>query len=194
MLDQPPISKWRTFWTVNPPIVIFILCLASFGLTTFSLSVYVAQTENIRNPNALDWNRLLKHFSKLDYCLPEQKSQNTKPELLCNVTDFSSATLKITVTEDFSDAFYSSFNQKSGEKDNYISAKGDIQVLHLGRGLPQPYLNDCIVIEFILPPKNSLSEEICLNVKGPRGLLKYLESNETSTCTSSNQDNHGKNP
>ena len=78
MLDhQPPISKWRTFWTSNPPIVIFILCLASFGLTTFSLSVYVAQTENIRNPNVLDWNRLLKHLSKLDYCLPkEPKSES----------------------------------------------------------------------------------------------------------------------
>ena len=38
-----------------------------------------------------------------------------------------------------------------------------------------------------------LDEEICLNVKGPRGLLTYLESNET-TCTSSNQDNHGKSP
>ena len=26
---EPPISKWRTFWTSNPPIVIFILCLVS---------------------------------------------------------------------------------------------------------------------------------------------------------------------
>ena len=187
MLDQPPISKWRTFWTSNPPIVIFILCLASFGLTTFSLSVYVAQTDNIRNPNVLDWNRLLRHFSKLDYCLPETE---TNPQILCNVTDFSSATLKITVTKDFSEAFYSAA-EKSEDKN--ISAKGDIQVLHLGRGLPQPFLNDCIVIEFILPPKKSFDEEICLNVKGPRGLLTYLESNET-TCTSSNQDNHGKSP
>jgi len=193
MLDhQPPISKWRTFWTSNPPIVIFILCLASFGLTTFSLSVYVAQTENIRNPNVLDWNRLLKHLSKLDYCLPKEpiseKQTNNIPQIVCNVTDFSSASLKITVTKDFSEAFYSSVNQKSEVENNqnHISAKGEIQVLHLGRGLPQPFLHDCIVIEFILPPK---SEEICLNIKGPKGLLKYLESNET-TCSSPNQDNH----
>ena len=168
--------------------------MASFGLTTFSLSVYVAQTENIRNPNVLDWNRLLKHLSKLDYCLPKEpkseKQTNNIPQIVCNVTDFSSASLKITVTKDFSEAFYSSVNQKSEVENNqnHISAKGEIQVLHLGRGLPQPFLHDCIVIEFILPPK---SEEICLNIKGPKGLLKYLESNET-TCSSPNQDNHGK--
>ena len=119
---EPPISKWRTFWTSNPPIVIFILCLvsenpikmvkiikiqvyhrfsawvkvqctvkdrwkvqksqliilflfqASFGITTFSLSVYIAQTDNIPNPNVLDWNGLLRHLSRLDYCLPHQPS------------------------------------------------------------------------------------------------------------------------
>ena len=181
---EPPISKWRIFWTSNPPIVIFILCLASFGITTFSLSVYVAQADKIRNPNVLDWNRLLKHLSKLDYCLPKQSTlyniTNVQPD-----SGWSNVTLSVPVSKEFSDAFYQS-NQDS------ISAGGHIQVKHLGRGLPELYLEDFLVIKFLFPPKKLFreTEDVCLSVQGPKGLLQYLERVNDTSCHNEYQGMH----
>ena len=72
-MDHPiPKSKWKLFWS-KPPFVVFLFCLALFALTTFSLSVYVAQTDKIPNPNVLDWNKLLKKLTKLEFCLAKNQ-------------------------------------------------------------------------------------------------------------------------
>lgn len=164
----------RAFCSNRPPMAIFLLCLASFGLTTFSLSVYVAQSDKIRNPDVLDWNSLLSKLTKLDYCLPSSPS-------VYNVTSQTNASfyasMPVQVSEEFAEAFYKL------KTDQSFKTKGWIGVKFLGQGLPVEFQHDFISVAFEFPPKSGANDdnEVCLEIGGPKGLLQYLEFNET-TC------------
>ena len=62
----------------KPPMVIFMISLLAFAVTTFTLSIYVSRTDNIPNPDVLSWNSLLVRISKLEFCLqPQQNVSNS---------------------------------------------------------------------------------------------------------------------
>ena len=173
MDHQIPKSKWKVFWS-KPPFVIFLFCLALFAITTFSLSVYIAQADKIQNPNVLDWNRLLKKLTKLEYCLP--KNPQNLQEFYSK--DWISSTLKVDLSPDFIEAF-GDLNEK------VVKARGQVLTRYLGH-LPPQFFNQSLVLNFELPRKQSESSSACLEVQGPAKLLEYLQFNQT-TCHSESQ-------
>ena len=160
---QVPKSKWKLIWS-KPPFVVFLFCLALFALTTFSLSVYVAQTDKIPNPNVLDWNKLLKKLTKLEFCLP----QNPK-SLEINQENWITSALQIQVSEDFLNTF---------QENKIIKAQTEVLTKYLGH-LPSEFLNHSLILSLDIPDK--LSSSACLQVQGPKNLLQYLAFNQT-TC------------
>jgi hypothetical protein len=181
-------SGARSFCSTRPPMVVFLLCLASFALTTFSLSVYVAQSDKIRNPDVLDWNTLLFKLTKLDFCLPfEQSVYNLTNLSDIEQSDWISSTLTVQVSKDFAEAFYDA----ASKVPKRVLAKGQVLVQHLGRRAPAEFLDDNLIIGFELPPQIQGQQQdddvyVCLEVRGPKGLIQYLEVNDTS-CSSPDQ-------
>jgi len=190
------VTLWRGpngnfFWTHKPPFIIFLLCLASFGLTLFSLSVFVAQTDKIQNPDVLDWNKLLSKMTRLEYCLPSKDSKYnlTVPSDWTNKPDWTNVTLRVQVSEEFSSAFYSISSEDIESEKKPITARVEVQVKHLGRGIKPEFHDKMLIVSFHLPLPQSPSTDACLEVQGPKELLKYLQLNDT-TCSLQNQ---GKN-
>ena len=176
-------SKLKYLWTHRPPFIMFLLCLASFGVTLFSLSVFVAQSDKIQNPDVLDWNKLLTRLTKLEFCLPSPKSNYTmstfNEEGNSQDSDWANVTLSVQVSEEFSQAFYKKI--KNVDQNKPIKATGQIEVKHLGRGIRPEFKNDMIYVSFELPTsQKSASSAACLHVQGPASLLKHLEQNDTS--------------
>jgi len=177
-------SKWKLFWSQRPPFLIFLLCLASFGLTLFSLSVFVAQKDKIQNPDVLDWNKLLVKMTKLEFCLPSKESNYNLTTLdWTSRSDWTNVTLSVLVSEDFSNAFYQNSKEEIGQDTNkLVRARAQIDVKNLGRGIRPEFMNDIIIVSFELPQPNSQNPWACLEVQGPKSLLKHLRMNDT-TCT-----------
>ncbi len=186
----------RGFCSSRPPMVVFLLCLASFGLTTFSLSVYVAQTDNVRNPDVLDWSTLLSRLAKLDFCLPANVS--TYNVTTSTLSSASSTSLSVPVSSSFAAAFYKAAREFSKKSDAPIQvpvrAEGFFEVKYLGRGLPADLLGSNLTLAFELPPPidatvtRSVSDDVdipvCLEVRGPKNLLRFLEVNDTCSSNS----------
>ena len=167
MDHQVPKSKWKLFWS-KPPFVVFLFCLALFALTTFSLSVYVAQTDKIPNPNVLDWNKLLKKLTKLEFCLP-QNPPKIPESLQVKQENWITSALQIQVSQDFVTTF---------QENKIIKAQSEVLTKYLGH-LPSEFLNHSLILSLDIPNKPSSSA--CLQVQGPKNLLQYLAFNQT-TC------------
>jgi len=167
MDHQVPKSKWKLFWS-KPPFVVFLFCLALFALTTFSLSVYVAQTDKIPNPNVLDWNKLLKKLTKLEFCLP-QNPPKIPESLQVKQENWITSALQIQVSQDFVTTF---------QENKIIKAQSEVLTKYLGH-LPSEFLNHSLILSLDIPNKPSSSA--CLQVQGPKNLLQDLAFNQT-TC------------
>jgi hypothetical protein len=169
-------TKLKYLWTHRPPFIMFLLCLASFGITLFSLSVFVAQSEKIQNPDVLDWNKLLTRLTKLEFCLPAPESNYNMTTIDTNAQDdWANVTLSVQVSEEFSQAFY-----KNVDHNKPVKATGQVEVKHLGRGIRPEFKNDIILVSFELPTSQQSAPSACLHVQGPASLLKHLELNDTS--------------
>ena len=177
----------------RPPFIIFLLCVAAFGIALFSLSVFVAQSEKIRNPDVLDWNTLLSKLTKLEFCLPAKanlkKYNNVSATNLYHadlkLDQWTQASLNVKVSSEFSQAFHQV--AKTADNDKPVLAKGQIEVRHLGkRGVRPKFLNETILILFVIPPPQSPSSA-CLEIQGSKVLLSHLtdDSNDTTTCSDS---------
>lgn len=73
----------RSFVSAKPPLVIFLLCVLLFSVTTFCLAVYIQNNPHVKNTDVLDWNRLALELGELQFCLCEkqcvcQKSVHTE--------------------------------------------------------------------------------------------------------------------
>jgi len=176
-------SKLKYLWTHRPPFIMFLLCLSSFGVTLFSLSVFVAQSEKIQNPDVLDWNKLLTRLTKLEFCLPSPESNYNLTTIdTTDNNDWSNVTLSVQVSEEFSEAFY-----KNVDHEKSVKATGQVEVKHLGRGIRPEFKNDILVVSFELPRSYESNPSACLHVQGPASLLKHLDLNDTS-CASESDD------
>jgi len=162
----------------------FLLCLASFGITLFSLSVFVAQSEKIQNPDVLDWNKLLTRLTKLEFCLPAPESNYNMTTIDTTAQDdWANVTLSVQVSEEFSQAFY-----KNVDQNKPVKATGQVEVKHLGRGIRPEFKNDIILVSFELPTYQKSASSACLHVQGPASLLKHLELNDTSCSNNEEGD------
>ncbi len=60
----------------RPPLVVFVLGLFAFALTTVLLAAAVSSKDRLRNPDALDWDTFLGKVTRLEYCLHGSSSNN----------------------------------------------------------------------------------------------------------------------
>ena len=74
-------DRFKLFLASKPPLVTFLLCLMSFIFVMISFRIYIDYTENISNPDEVDWNVFSKHLSKLDFCImmPMNEAKSQKP-------------------------------------------------------------------------------------------------------------------
>ncbi|XP_069788883.1 transmembrane protein 248-like isoform X2 [Narcine bancroftii] len=64
------------------PLVVFILCISSLGITFFSLGIYI-QSHEITNPDVPQvWNTVLQSLSKLKFCPTKNESSEALPALV----------------------------------------------------------------------------------------------------------------
>ncbi len=61
----------------RPPLVVFVLGLFAFALTTVLLAAAVSSKDRLRNPDALDWDTFLGKVTRLEYCLHGSSSSNS---------------------------------------------------------------------------------------------------------------------
>lgn len=63
-----PLLSFTFCWS-RPPLALFLCSLLLICVTCLSLAMYVHTTDNMDNPDILDWNRLLSEMSNLKYCM-----------------------------------------------------------------------------------------------------------------------------
>lgn len=172
-------SKYlRHFWTHRPPYVVFLLCLTCFGLTLFSLSVFVAQTDRLANPDVLDWNKLLNKLKKLEYCLPLPKTHPlvlSEEEVQKNQSNWTSAFLAV----DFAPDLLADFRQ--------FNFQTQVQVNHLGRGIRPEFQNDVIIVTFYFTDDKLGGKEF-IKVEGSPAFLKHLSNKNSSNFVAPSHD------
>jgi len=74
----------KSFISAKPPLVIFLVCVLIFLVTTLCLAIYIQNNPRVKNTDVLDWNRLVEELAELEFCLCEkecvcQKSIHTEP-------------------------------------------------------------------------------------------------------------------
>ncbi|XP_076472938.1 transmembrane protein 248-like [Babylonia areolata] len=66
------VENLRGFFVSRPPLVVFMICLASFAIALLSFA-YIVKEREIRNPDITeDWNTFLKALSDLEYCVASE--------------------------------------------------------------------------------------------------------------------------
>ncbi|KAL8577459.1 hypothetical protein ACOMHN_021911 [Nucella lapillus] len=64
-----PVENVRGFFVSRPPLVVFMVCLASFAVALITFA-YVVKVRDMPNPDINeDWNSFLEPLSDLDYCV-----------------------------------------------------------------------------------------------------------------------------
>ncbi|XP_014665429.1 PREDICTED: transmembrane protein 248-like [Priapulus caudatus] len=63
-----PLDNLRSFATSRPPLVVFMICLLGFAVTTMTLAYYVRSNE-LRNTDIVDWNMFLDKFASVKFCI-----------------------------------------------------------------------------------------------------------------------------
>lgn len=63
------VENVRGFFTSRPPLVLFMICLASFAIALITFA-YVVRIKDMPNPDVSeDWNTILTKFSGLEFCV-----------------------------------------------------------------------------------------------------------------------------
>lgn len=169
----------RSMLLSKPPMVIFVVSLLAFAITTFSLSVYVSKTEFITNPDVLSWNSLLVRISKLEFCLQPQQNlnnANTDNNIINNNRTFFDETVSISVpiSPKFFDEFRLSVSKFPAQT---FLVRGPIPMSKLGRHLSR-YEGQSIHLSFEISSGDdgTKSNNVCLIVEGSKALISDLNS------------------
>ncbi|EFX74853.1 hypothetical protein DAPPUDRAFT_306976 [Daphnia pulex] len=65
-----PFQNIKNFVVLRPPAVIFCFCIASFGIVTLCLSLYIKHTPSpLKNPDEKGWNDVAVKLNRLNFCL-----------------------------------------------------------------------------------------------------------------------------
>ncbi|XP_059174267.1 transmembrane protein 248-like isoform X3 [Physella acuta] len=85
------VENLRGFFNSRPPLVVFMICLASFAIALITFA-YIVKTKEMANPDVSeDWNTFLTKFSKLDFCVPHNASMHINASSPIKVADQSPA-------------------------------------------------------------------------------------------------------
>ena len=168
-------SAFRSAFLSKPPVVIFMISLLAFAVTTFTLSIYVSSTENIPNPDVLSWNSLLVRIAKLEFCLRPHPSQNDTDNL-SRTTANHTVSISVPLSPKFLDEFRTSVSKIPAKKT--FLARGEIPISKLGRHLSR-YEGQTIYLSFEISSESSstsTNENVCLLIGGSESLISYLNS------------------
>ncbi|CAL1534678.1 unnamed protein product [Lymnaea stagnalis] len=68
------VENLRGFFNSRPPLVVFMICLASFAIALITFA-YIVKTKDMPNPDiSEDWNTFLTRVSHLAFCVPHNTS------------------------------------------------------------------------------------------------------------------------
>uniref|UniRef100_A0A0B6ZUT5 TMEM248/TMEM219 domain-containing protein n=1 Tax=Arion vulgaris TaxID=1028688 RepID=A0A0B6ZUT5_9EUPU len=63
------VENLRGFFIGRPPLVVFMVCLASFAIALITFA-YIVKTKDLRNPDVTeDWNTFFEKLSHLKFCV-----------------------------------------------------------------------------------------------------------------------------
>ncbi len=150
---------------MNPPLVVFVVGLFSFGLTTLILAGVIRGKSDINNPDVLDWNEFFFKLSELELCLvkePETSKQAQREK------DWVKAFLSLPMAA----SLVKSFQQMTSER---IIARGGLQLGVLSHGFPKKFRQTNITMSLDIPaPTGDANMSMCVEVEGPQSLLREL--------------------
>lgn len=168
-------SVFRSAFMSKPPVVIFMISLLAFAVTTFTLSIYVSKTEDIPNPDVLCWNSLLVRISKLEFCLQPHPRQNDTDGHSQNTAN-QTVSISVPISPKFLDKFRTSVSKISAET---FLARGEIPISKLGRHLSR-YEGQTISLSFEISSDDdggkSTNDNVCMLIEGSESLISDLNS------------------
>ena len=94
----------------RPPLVVFVLGLFAFALTTVLLAAAVSSKDRLRNPDALDWDTFLGKVTRLEYCLHGSSSNNNNNRSSSSSSSSSDDTVSAGVLVPISTEFLREFH------------------------------------------------------------------------------------
>ncbi len=166
--------------STRPPLVVFVLSLFAFALTTLIMAVTVDSSGRIKNPDVLDWDTFFNKLSQLDYCVQttpihaNDSSSNTTEEAN-DSNNSSSASLLVPVTS----RFLSDFHSAVGSQGDHVVARGEVLMDHLDRGRLAKYHGMTVTLTLNLPtPTHSDGGDrlACVGLTAPSSLLNDLNA------------------
>ncbi|KAI8783198.1 transmembrane protein 248 [Biomphalaria glabrata] len=85
------VENLRGFFNSRPPLVVFMICLASFAIALITFA-YIVKTKDMPNPDiSEDWNTFLSRVSHLSFCVPHNASMGNTTSVKLQVADQSPA-------------------------------------------------------------------------------------------------------
>lgn len=178
-----PLINLKGFATSRPPLVIFTLCIIAFGVTTFCLAYIIGHSDSLPNPdNKSDWKTFLKHLSSIDLCILTDDITPNKPIMNVNRSsddsDEVNGNVSISVT-----ASLSLIHQLVNLPPNVTVLSGAISIDNWDGSCldPVPVASHILNLS-IAVPQNISSQEVCVVVSGPRGLLPPTNRGVPLSC------------
>lgn len=105
------VENLRGFFNSRPPLVVFMICLASFAIALITFA-YIVKTKDMPNPDiSEDWNTFLTRVSHLAFCVPDNASLNNSTTSKMQVGDQSPADIYNSIKN----------KMKDGKTDDFVS-------------------------------------------------------------------------
>jgi hypothetical protein len=83
------VENLRGFFNSRPPLVVFMICLASFAIALITFA-YIVKTRDLPNPDVTeDWNTFLEKLSHLKFCVSNNASSHNLSAPSVKVGDLS---------------------------------------------------------------------------------------------------------
>ncbi|CAG5128426.1 unnamed protein product [Candidula unifasciata] len=85
------VENLRGFFNSRPPLVVFMICLASFAIALITFA-YIVKTRDLPNPDVTeDWNTFLEKLSHLKFCVSHNTTSHNWSTPAVKVGDLSPA-------------------------------------------------------------------------------------------------------
>ncbi|BFZ05386.1 hypothetical protein BsWGS_08425 [Bradybaena similaris] len=97
------VENLRGFFNSRPPLVVFMICLASFAVALITFA-YIVKTKDLPNPDVTeDWNTFLEKLSHLKFCVSHNTSSYNVSTPPVKFGDLSAAAALDSITDKFVD-------------------------------------------------------------------------------------------
>lgn len=177
------IENLRGFFTTRPPLVVFMICLASFAVTLITFA-YIVKTQNLPDPDVKeDWNTILEKFSNLQFCIPHNEiahnttlpkltiGEKNAAEVFQNIHEKVGETLGQGKTEDKEDINYEHgksdnkrdlryIGRRTAEKDGSVSTITSLTPESSSQTMKTKLENVTVSLSFIYIPSNDATSAL----------------------------------